>query len=227
MKLRGLFLFAAIIAIYVLINRLDTLVLNEVQGDAAAAGGGATNSQAMQPPVIRFKADTQPPGEQPELAVEDEAQQEEAVELEDNENKDDAQTAPGRGMRVDTHYQNTDEVITALLNRGATLLLADASYRVVGKVGSDRQIYRVAPIDLNGVTRQATAEVVRYLKQPLPDGAIHGLVVWPEPLWERLLANIPAEVDYVRITLSLTGVQLIARVQPMPSDQYELITRSL
>ena len=145
--------------------------------------------------------------------------------VEERPAEDEAQLDPGEssaggsGVRVDATYRDAVRVIEALLDRGARLLLADADYRVLWQIDSSGTLQQPTAASLQGVPRRATREVTAFLGRPLPSPAAHGLVVWPEPLWRRVVGALSQDTQYARMELDVVQGRLHVRLEPMQPER--------
>lgn len=226
MRLRLLTLLMVCAVLFVLVQRVslepDATPAEDEEAVAEVVESEANEeSEGQSMPAVTFSPAPEPAEMDSER--DQEAEPEKAGDTEQPmENA--AGSGAGPGMRVNTRYESGGPVLEALLQRGARILLADGDYRVVARVQEDRSLGQVQPDDLSGVPRQDTAEVARFLSRPLPRGAVHGLVVWPDELWARLTGGVPDGVQHVRVRLSADGTGMWARLQPMPANDHEMIS---
>ncbi len=94
------------------------------------------------------------------------------------------------GLRIDSAFEEPRQIIEWLLKRGGRVLITDANYRPVKEVYSGGRIAPIAATQTHGKWRAADAEVRAFIRQSFPNGAVHGVVLWPQGLWRQIYAAI-------------------------------------
>lgn len=224
MKLRVLFLFIAVLVLFLVSPVGHRKSMERAEGFRS----GDPFSERNERSTVRFStASSHASSYEDSATVEAPSDREPDSESEPEEEKqapaENNLPTSGSGqsdLRLDATYVDGARVMEALVGAGAVILLLDANHRLIARITADGSIIKPSPGDLQGVPRQATAEVAQFLGGPLPKGAVHGIVVWPSALWSRLTKDIPNNVRYARARLSVRQGELSARVQLMPESEY-------